>query len=743
LEAFGTLFGIAPLRSQLTSLESHLLFGDTSIALDRMMRLVQHLDEVQRKANPKEMMTISEAALYTHLRPAVYRFSSMLVENCTEAFPDNFPSGGLRRALSLSKHFSNQGESFAESLTLNLRISAKIGFYNVLYPGRAFDEALIRTGLASGVVRDKKLPDVLHSFATIHSAINYVKQRVIQHECHFGGDFTTEAGIDSVAIFVGVYTELLSQALESYFREGHRKLRRERKGSIGNGQKTDEVDAEVMEHRLVFQSVDSLRFIITHWQKHTKSDLHALLPIYDYLEHGMHWWLESLTTQMQRWSADVLHVDDFEPMDESGSLLHSSSVIHLFSISHEALGVITPVLAFWAKPTAFDHLAYFINSFCKSAEMYCANVEVIFTQHTSVAKDKSRIPQTLEEKRISVEASKGKKHQTTAPVAIKSLFAPIARSSKFAAMASKLQDILRTSEDPSQLLPADQRFKVTQTLCVHINNVETVRNLINERADMLFDLYESIYEGPTRPLVPGDSDYRPTKEEKEEWISNRFQKTLLSIKSISEGMLNEVCSGLTPFVEGMLFFILRMYRGDKDGKVRNEGNRLMSKLTSKASVSQDEVSQELEPVFEFLDDAFAILSKSLYYAVFKRLIKMLWAALSRSLEDALLPHAEKHFMKSDQIAKFLCIEVALKDYFTYDGESLPESIALDTIHMHQLVAASLTKSTKEVAEILDGISKQSSKEYKLLSRLMILRSDNKDHDAKHWLRKQDLNLKSR
>lgn len=464
-----------------------------------------------------------------------------------------------------------------------------------------------------------------------------------------------------------------------------------------------------------------------HWQKYSKKDLKQLLPIYDHLEHGAHWWLESLSTQLLRWAAEVILLDDFEPIDSRLGLLHSQSVVHLFSISHEALGVITPVFAKWTKPTVFDHLEYFVRGFCKSAEIYCANVEVVFTQQTSVEKDKSRVPSSANAHRASVEGRK----RNTAPVAIPSLFSPLVHSSKFSQFTNRVNLLLRITEDPSQLLPADQRYTVTQRLCVQMNNVDIVRTLLNERADVLYDLYNEIYEDTMKPIKNGE-DLRPPKEDKEDWINTRFQPCLLSIRSIAQGLLNEICNGLNPFIEAMLYFILRMYRDPNDSKVRNEGNRIMSKITSKAHVSSDEVSEELEPVFEFLDSTVEILSSNLYYAVFKRFLRHLWSdGIATMLEDALLPHHEKHLMKPEQVSKFLLMEAYLKEYFCADGESLPASIAEETLLTHQMVCASLTKSTTEVIETIHT-HKDSENLVRLLTRLLRLRADNKDAAARKY-----------
>jgi hypothetical protein len=763
LDSFASFFGIGPIRVQLASLESLLLFGDTRVAYDRMMRHIQSLDEIE-KTNSKNgenlPMTLAEASLYKHLRPSVQKYAISLVCNCIEAFPDNYPSGALRRAIQMARHFSSPGVKFTDELATHLRVGAKKAFYQALYPHLVLDEALIAKQISENGIRDQKMPYPLESFATIAKAISMVRKVVAKHEQYYSDEFKQEIGMDSTSIYVEVFVEMLSRTLEWYFLEGHPELRRERRGSVG---KQAEAEAqEVMEHRLVFQSVDAIRWIVKHWQAHTKVDLNAKIPIYDYLEHGTRWWLESLDTQMQRWAAEVLLTDDFEPLDVGLNLLHSQSVIHLFSISHEALGVITPVLAKWTKPSALDHLEYFVRCFCKSAEMYCMNVEVMFTQQTSSERVKSRVPSSNEEKRVSQEKSSGKKQKFAAPVAVKSLFAPILRSTKFNQVAGKMQGILRITEDPSQLLPQEQRFQVTRRICVQMNNVDTVRTLINERAEMLYNLYETILEGPLKSLssstskksdqsVTASKGGKPNscsneeklilvKQEMEDWIADRFQHSLRSIRSVSEGLVNELCSGLLIFIESMLFFIVRMYRSEDDGKVRNEGNRLMSKLTSKGSVSAEEVSQEMEPVFEFLDDTVEALSKHLHYDVFKRLVKCLWMGIAEILEDALLPHAEKHLMKPDQISKLLCIDLQLKEYFTYDGESLPETIAEATLHEHQLVSASLSKPAKDIIEMMQ--ESKSKHLVDLLTRLLKLKAE-KDSYARDWVRQQDLRIQSR
>jgi len=737
LESFAALFGISSLRVQLASLESHLLFGDSRLAIDRMVRILEQLEGVIPKAgqNPEgTMVTVSEASLYRQLLPAVQKYAIALCNNCVEAFPNNFPSGSLKRALQLAMHFWPKNSS-SELLSKELRVNAALSFYRCLYPNAVIDESLAQKTFGKGVdsLRGKKLPHPLSSFAPVHQCLKFVKNVVEQHELYFNEEFKAEAKVDATRLYVDTFVELLAQVLCSYFMEGHHELTRERRGS--SPEQAEEEEA--VEHRLVFQSVDAVVWLMTSWQKHTAKDLKTLIPIYDYLEHGTQWWLESLNTQMQRWAAEVLVVDDFEPMDLDLKLLHSQSVVHLFSISHEALGVITPILAKWTKPTALDHLEYFVQGFCKSAEMYCLNVEAMFTQQTSTQRERSKVPTSAEEKRVSTEQFLGKRRaKFVPPVAIKSLFAPILRSPKFNQFAGRMQDMLRISEDPSQLLPQDQRFQVTQRICVQINNVETVRSLISERAEMLYNLYQTIYDGPLKPL-PGTPDERAKKSGEDDWIADRFQHSLLAIRSVSDGLLNELCSGLLPFIESMLFFILRMYRGD-DGKVRNEGNRIMSKLTSKAAVSNEEVSQEMEPIFEFLDYSVEVLSKNLYYAVFKKFVRTLWNGISRMLEDALLPHAEKHFMKPDQIAKFLCVGVQFKDYFTYDGESLPEDVANDSLHYHQLTAASLTKPTSDILEMMD--THQPGQVTALLTRLLRLRAENKDARARDWLRRQDLGI---
>lgn len=864
LENFSSLFGVAPARQHLASLESNLLFGDSRVSFDRMLRLCQQLDDAEgRKSGgetshptsslpspilpvsatssnpppplevsshsepslptqPKSTLplTIYESSLYAQLRPSVLQLALKLSSNCVESFPGNFPSGSLKRTLQLGKYLSPK--EFTTALLLEMKRSAIKRYFVSMWPMKDGDDvdkaveeemkkvemelkgtnnlsdfgfnltpSLMNLSLNSSSGESKYLPFKLETFESVQSALIYSKTVVEELDVHFSRDFEEEMqGMKVASRVAESLIDLIIRSCKAYFLETVTTNSGDNKRGKQNNVETmeEEDERKTKENKKVFETVDKLAWLIKHWQVYTTRRLVTEIPIYDYLEEGTVWWLEKLNGAMQKWSADVLLCDDFEPVERDMNLLHSSSVVHLFSISHEALSVISPLLLGWETPRVWTHLETFIRGFSQSAEMYCLNIEVLFTAFTGRERDKTRVP--TERLRSSSSASKQKNsssgsstssstasHQnptrfSTPPVALKSLFAPVLKSPKVLHIAQKMNAMLRISEDPSSLLPQDARFQVTTHICVQMNNVETVRNLIVERAEALYGLYERVWAGPAReqfepekenvdrdlisfsspPSTPNQKHPRDTsspisfqvskkpKTEMDDWIGERFQTTLKSIRSVGDGLVNALCSGLLPFIEAMLYYILRMYRSPDDGKVRNEANRLLAKLTSKTNVSDEEVTTEMEPVFEFLDYSVEVLSKNLYYAVFKRFVRSLWNGISASLEGALLPHAEKHLMKPDQIAKFLIIEAQLRDYFIYDGESLPEQVAQSTLHSHQLLAAALSKSTAEVIDVWENTETGHTKS--LLAKLLHLRANNKDSQAKGWVRASSNDLSS-
>lgn len=743
LESFAALFGVGPVRSNLVSLESHLLFGDSRVAVDRMMRMIQSLDAMDGGTDP---FTIWERSNYALLRSSLLQHALHLASNCLVSFPGNYPSGSLKRTLQLGKYL--EPKKFAESLLLEVKLVTIKGYTDAMWSDISLTrEALLKIveELSNGTFKLASLFRRLDTFESVQRGVRYSKKVVQEHEAHFKDEFVGEVGFDSAKNVAEILASLVIATCKAYFNETQPLI-------YGNpaafgllGSEMDDVKSA--ENKLIFSSVESLSWITVNLQKYCANRLKAEIPIYDYLEHGTQWWLEALHTAMQKWAADSLFVDDFEPVDASANLLHSGSVVHLFSISHEAIMVIAPVLERWETPRVWTHFDSLISSFTRSTEMYCLNIEAMFAQLTGVQKQQERTSKSH------------KKGSSAPPAAIRSLFAPVLRSSQLNHFAGKLQGVLRLAEDPSAAVPQDARFQVTKRICVQMNNVETVRILVAERAETLYQLYERIWAGPSRATFePENSSSTPRsgnktnggsssngaevskapKADMDDWIGERFQKTLLAIRTVSDSLINELCSGLLPFIEAMLYYILRMYRSQDDGMVRNESQRIMARLASQASVSDDEVSKEMEPVFEFLDDTVAAMSAGLYFSVFKKLLKEFWLQITASLEEVLVPKSDKHIMKTDQIAKFLLMESQLKDYFCYDGDSLPESLANSTLHSHHIVAAALHKKTHDVIDILNHCEDERAQA--LLKRLILGRDHKKDHTARDWARSNDLAL---
>lgn len=734
-ESFAALFGVGAVRTNLVSLESHLLFGDSRVAVDRMMRMIQTLDGM----GDSEPFTLWERSNYELLRSSLLQHTLHLASNCLVTFPGNFPSGGLKRTLQLGKYLD--AKNFAATMLLEVKLVTIKGFTDAMWSDIALTrEALVTIAdeLKNGTFKLASLFRRLETYASVQRGLQYAKKVVLEHEAHFKEEFQAEVGFDSAKIAAEILASLVIATCKAYFNETQPII-------YGNpsffgllGSEMDDVKSA--ENKLIFSSVENLAWITANFQKYCAVNLKAEIPIYDYLEHGTQWWLEALSTAMQKWAADSLFVDDFEPVDAASNLLHSSSVVHLFSISHEAVMVITPVLERWETPRVWTHFDSLIASFTRSTEMYCLNIEAMFAQLTGDQKQNERIGK--------IRTSQKRTASSAPPVAIRNLFAPVLRSTKVNNFTGKIQSLLRLAEDPAAAIPQDARFQVTKRICVQMNNVETVRILVAERSEVLYQLYERVFDGPSRDTFEPDSLAKSAsnggnvskraKVEMDDWIGERFQKTMLAIRTVSDSLITELCSGLVPFIEAMLYYILRMYRSQDDGMVRNESQRIMAILASQANVSESEVSHEMEPVFEFLDDTVAALSAGLYFSVFKKILKEFWLQIAVSLEDALVPKSDVHVMKSDQIAKFLLMESLLKDYFCYDGDSLSEDFANSTLHSHHIVAAALHKKTPDVIDILNH--SEDERAQRLLKKLLHGRAHKKDHAARDWSRAQDLGL---
>lgn len=733
-ESFAALFGVGSVRTNLVSLESHLLFGDSRVAVDRMMRMIQTLDGM----GDSEPFTLWERSNYQLLRSSLLQHTLHIASNCLATFPGNFPSGGLKRTLQLGKYLDSK--NFAATVLLEVKLVTIKGFTDAMWSDITLTrEALVTIAdeLKAGTFKLSSLFRRLETYASVQRGLQYAKKVVLEHESHFKDEFVAEVGFDSAKTAAEILASLVIATCKAYFNETQPII-------YGNpsffgllGSEMDDVKST--ENKLIFASVENLSWITTNLQKYCAVNLKAEIPVYDYLEHGTQWWLEALSTAMQKWAADSLFVDDFEPVDAASNLLHSASVVHLFSISHEAVMVITPVLERWETPRVWTHFDALIASFTRSTEMYCLNIEAMFAQLTGDQKQNERTGK--------IRNSQKKTPASAPPVAIRNLFAPVLRSTKVNQFTGKISSLLRLAEDPAAALPQDARFQVTRRICVQMNNVETVRVLVAERSEVLYGLYERVWDGPSRETFEpeshqsssnGNTVSKRAKVEMDDWIGERFQKTMLAIRTVSDSLITELCSGLVPFIEAMLYYIMRMYRSQDDGMVRNESQRIMAILASQANVSESEVSYEMEPVFEFLDDTVAALSAGLYFSVFKKILKEFWLQIAVSLEDALVPKSDVHTMKSDQIAKFLLIESLLKDYFCYDGDSLPESFADSILHSHHIVAAALHKKTTEVIDILNHCEDERAQ--RLLKKLLHGRAHKKDHAAKDWSRAQDLGL---
>ena len=751
-ESFSALFGIGTVRSNLASLESHLLFGESRVAVDRMMRMIQTLDGMESGAETSSM-TIFERDIYMKLRASLLEQAHQLASNCLITFPGNFPSGGLKRTLQLGKYLNSK--NFAESLSLELKLVTIKGFFDAMWSDLSLTrEALVKivNELKDGSFKLASLYRRLETYGSVQRSIGFTKKIVQEHELHFKDEFMAEVGFNSAEMVSQTLALLVIATCKAYFNETQPLIYGSPDAFGLLGSEMDDVKSS--ENKLIFASVDNMSWIQKNLQKYCKFSLQQEIPIYDYLEPGTQWWIEAINTQMQKWAADSLFVDDFEPVDANGNLLHSNSVVYLFSISHEAMNVISPVLERWETPRVWTHFDALISSFTRSTEMYCLNIEAMFSQLTG--------DQKLRGSTAAKSRNSKKTASTAPPVALKNLFAPVLNSSKVNQFTGKIQSLLRLTEDPAAAMPQDARFQVTKRICVQMNNVETVRLLIAERAEALYQLYERIWEGPARetfevnpsPSSPsstslsarsngnsssnGAVNSKNPKMEMDDWISERFQKSLLVVRGVSDSLITDLCRGLVPFIEAMLYYILRMYRSQDDGMVRNESQRIMAILASQAHVSEDEVSKELEPVFEFLDDTVAAMSSGLYFSVFKKILKEFWLQITASLEEALVPKSEKHIMKADQLAKFLLIESQLKDYFCYDGDSLPASFAESTVHSHHFVAAGLHKKTTDVIDMINHC--EDERALALLNKVILLRSEHKDHAAKEYVRSHDLGL---
>jgi hypothetical protein len=79
-----------------------------------------------------------------------------------------------------------------------------------------------------------------------------------------------------------------------------------------------------------------------------------------------------MDANLYKWTLNSQIVDDFKPIGPE--ILHSNSVVDLFSATSLALDYLKPILSQWDLPSVYDFLDRFIDSVAKTATKFCQRI---------------------------------------------------------------------------------------------------------------------------------------------------------------------------------------------------------------------------------------------------------------------------------------------------------------------------------------------------------------------------------
>lgn len=190
-----------------------------------------------------------------------------------------------------------------------------------------------------------------------------------------------------------------------------------------------------------------LNYLANNWLPYLPG-VEKRLSIDSFVEKHVLSWIDEMDANLYKWTLNSQIVDDFKPIGPE--VLHSNSVVDLFTATGFAFEYLKPILTQWTQASVYSFLDRFIESVNKSAFKFCERI----------ARDiaSTVVPFLGVATSTSASASIGAVSATVSPDTVSSFF-----SSLFAKKQQQQQEAVLNSPAAGR---AQQKFNITPEVSV-------------------------------------------------------------------------------------------------------------------------------------------------------------------------------------------------------------------------------------------------------------------------------------